>query len=718
MSIHTIHDIFQKAFSLSSTTQDHDHRQRSILSFVGQVVHSIDPAEIALIAAGQGLDQENNYPLHPKALSTFEEHNNGSFPDEIVWLGPIQSTINDAPSASTTRRLSSSRNTSAAQPRTTVDNDIQERSDHNDAVVILDSDEEEQETPTAMDEQSPREGNKEQDDGGDASSCVSWSDSDASGPAEGSDTEEHGVGSVSTTMVAVLLNTTTHQGGTSSVQPFKRGDLVEVTKGLMLQQGLESGRVVTCVGISGTAISRTSPTPQQHKRTKLSDEHRHVRKSPIPARASTPRMARKRTRSDTIVLDDDSDGNDGQKSGSPEGRKRSKQDGRGTGHSPAPHFRPWSHQVNPIKEIDPLKFLVRAEGGDEHRNLHLEAGGSVDYISNVWCSLPLAPLSATTTSTISSPSIGTTDTAIGVVTISRHICRIDAIQRVQVRAVCAECENDYKNSRCVFGCGSRKWRAQVQLECLISDGTAGVELRVSGDQEDVMWTLLGLKETNRKDEGRMETEVGSKEIVDDHEEQSLPQVPQVHVDPHEEVRSKVLRIVARRGYLTFKSGPAPNLTASSSSISDKDKDKDKVKDKVKDKGKQKATLQGGVSSITQVKGHVETLDDDRTQRATAEEKLWLDICTVHPRKQQSFVLYASTSRPAANGSTLSSSSSLSAGAVKRKAVLKKSWVPIQKWKTIETLVRPPLVLWAAAAEWIRPHSETRMLLNRLLNKPS
>ncbi|KAF8945036.1 hypothetical protein BGZ47_003336 [Haplosporangium gracile] len=678
----TIHDLFLKASSSTSAAQDFDHQQGDILSIVGQVVHSINPSRISRLAAEQDqeLDQEldqglDGFPLHPAALSTFKARGDGSLPDQVVWLGPLQTAVDDLVDLSA--RRPASRSASNTLPTPANNKNLKERNKQDHVVVILDSDdEEEMQAPrTAINEHPPQPSNNDQEGNDGASSCVSWSESNASR----SETEEQFEDTLPMTIVAVLLHFASQQGGLAFARSFKRGDVVEVTEALMLQQELACSRVVTCVGIADTTSYRISPT-HQGMRTKLPDDQIPVRKQPVPAKestptavptrgkgstssrarkrsrsdtapacgkgsmpskaqkrsrsgtvstcekGSTPSKAQKRSRSSTVVLDDDSDENVVWITESPKDKKRTKRDEQGVDNSSAPLLKPWSHQVLHSGELDPLKFLVPAQrwkGILDSRISRLGPFDTVDYISNVWCSLPIAALSATSMPRTPSSSDGRTGPMTGCNTIARHICRINAIKRVQIRAVCAECENDYRSQRCMFGCSSREWRTQVEMECTIGDGTSVAELRLGSDQEDVMWTLLGLKGSSRDRSG---CENGKGRATFAGRRDSRDSVTQP-ADPHEERRNKVLRIVARRGNLTYKSGPAPDLTASSSSMSLLP---NKKKEKAKDIGKEKAAI-----AIVPQKGHVESIDLDRSQRATTEEKLWLDTCTIRPRKQQS-----------------------------------------------------------------------------------
>ncbi|KAH7026973.1 hypothetical protein BKA57DRAFT_500035 [Linnemannia elongata] len=746
----TIHDLFLKASSSSSTAKASDQQQGDILSFVGQVVHSISSSRISRLAAAKRdqelLDQElDGLPLHPDALSKFKARNSGSLPNQIVWFGPLQTVADDPVEPSTGR--SASRRAATTRLIPAYSKNLKERNKQDPVVVVLDSGDEaeKQKPPTETDEHPPQPSNNKQEVDDGASSCISWSDSNASR----SEAEEHFEDTLPMTMVALLLHTASQQDDPSSTRPFKRGDVVEVTEALMLQQELACYRVVTCIGITGITFYGISPA-RQILRNKLPDIRIPVRKQLAPAekptsttastrgkkstsskerkrprsdrvptcekgstpgkackksrsgttptskKGSTPSTAQKRTRSGEAVLDGDSDEGVVLISESSKDRKRTRKDEQGVDNSSTQLLKPWSHQALNSGDLDPLKVHVPAQRWKRILDSRISRSGScnrIDYISNVWCSLPTAPSSATSIPGTPSSSDGSTGSTTGGDTITRHICKINTIQRVQIRAVCAECENDYRTQMCMFGCSSRRWRTQVEMECTISDGTSFAELRLGSDQEAVMWTLLGLKEASR-DRSVCETGKDSATSAGGVDGgNNVDKVAAQPADPHEERQNKVLRILARRGNLTYKSGPAPDLTSSSRSLLP---------------NKEKAAV-----VIVPQKGHVESIDLDRSQRATAEEKLWLDICTVHPRKQQSFVLYATTSPMEENGST-PSQSALSRGAAKRRAVLRKSRVQIQKRKKIESLVRPPLILWAVAAEWIRPHSETKMLLSRLL----
>ncbi|KAF9910236.1 hypothetical protein EC991_006965 [Linnemannia zychae] len=698
----TVNDIFLKAYSSSSAAEGQDLQQSGILSFVGQVITAIDASRIVLLEAG--LDQElKEYPLHPEALSAFKAHGDGSLPDQVAWLGPLQT----AKDTSVTQQLAPRKNI-AIQSKL-----FEDRIKQDPIVVILDSDEEnDQESPAPTDGLRPID-NKH--DGEDIeSSCMSWSDSNASrSEAEGPERSDSGESALPKTMIAVLFNSTSHQHGLPMPHPLKQGDVVGVTNVLMLQKELASSRVISCVAIADTLLRRRLPTPQDTQ-TKLLDAVR-----------TSPNKTLKRPRSATVVLDDDSSDEVVIVSGSPEGKKRTKRRKQDVADTPTPLSRLWSHQAAGPTRLDPLKLLVQPHSDKDfldNRILHADVDGNVDYISNLWCSLPIASATSnpeTLSSSATSISNGQMDSRTGSNATTRHICRMNSIRHAQIRAVCAECMNDYRSYTCPYGCSSRKWQTQVQLECTINDGTSVAELRLCNDQEAVMWTLLGLKESSRVS-NRCETDVSplrpfsgrqkDKDVAEDDVDIEFPHC--TPVDPHKELREKVLRIVARRGYLTFKSGPAPDLTITTSTMSRpllKNEDKYKNKNKEKEKGKKNGKV---TDVITQEEGYVETIDQDTTERAKAEEKLWLDICTTHPRKQQSFILYATMSSETANG--LTSTQAINNEVVNRRAVLKKSWVHMQKYRTVETMVRPLLVLWAIAAEWIRPPSETKLLLSRLL----
>ncbi|KAF9140542.1 hypothetical protein BG015_001596 [Linnemannia schmuckeri] len=407
----TIHDLFFKASSSTSVAQDHDHQQGDVLSIVGQVVHSINSSRISRLAAEQDqeLDQElDGFPLHPAALSTFKARGDGSLPDQVVWLGPLQTAADDLVDLSA--RRPASRSASNTRPTSANNKNLKERNKQDHIVVILDSDDEEemQEPLTAINERPLQPSNNEQEGNDGASSCVSWSDSNASR----SETEEQFEDTLPMTIVAVLLHFASQQSGLAFAQSFKRGDVVEVTGALMLQQELACSRVVTCVGIAGTTFYRIYST-RQDMRTELPGDQLPVRKPPVPAKkstpitvpsrgkgstpskarkrsrsdtsstcgkgstpskaqkrsrlgtvstcgkGSTPSRAQKRSRSSTVVLDDDSDENVVWIPESPKDKKRTKRDEQGVDNSSAPLLKPWSHQVLHSGELDPLNTLIR-----------------------------------------------------------------------------------------------------------------------------------------------------------------------------------------------------------------------------------------------------------------------------------------------------------------------------------------------------------------------
>ncbi len=190
------------------------------------------------------------------------------------------------------------------------------------------------------------------------------------------------------------------------------------------------------------------------------------------------------------------------------------------------------------------------------------------------------------------------------------------------------------------------------MECIVSDGTGQARLMVTDDQEDIMWTLLNLniKTSNMSCDS---------------------------VDPHASSRNTVLATVARRGELSYRTDspdspalPSPSLAASS--------------------------------------GHVETIDDDRSERAQIEERLWLNICTGCPSMERTLLLDAVANR----GSPAAASSSTSTD---RPSKLKTSLVRLGPETTILTLVPPPLVLCAVDVKRIQPKTEARMLLSQLRN---
>lgn len=229
--------------------------------------------------------------------------------------------------------------------------------------------------------------------------------------------------------------------------------------------------------------------------------------------------------------------------------------------------------------------------------------------------------------------------------LQRHLCCLAKIKTCLLRAICAECENEYRNQQCVFGCSSKKWRLDIQMECTIRDGTSEATLMIGKDQEAVAWTLLGLQKGTFVTEGKARADVCV----------------------------RVLRILSRRGVLSFKSKASPSGNS---------------------------------------EGQVESMDNDVSQRAKEEEKLWLDICLGRLASQSvrrgTFVLHATVVPPC-----LTSSSSGSKSAA---APFLKTSVLVGRQHHL-TLIPSLPTLVAIGVEWITPAKEANLLLASLLQNP-
>ncbi|KFH70906.1 hypothetical protein MVEG_03753 [Podila verticillata NRRL 6337] len=185
-----------------------------------------------------------------------------------------------------------------------------------------------------------------------------------------------------------------------------------------------------------------------------------------------------------------------------------------------------------------------------------------------------------------------------------HICWKTRLQSVMIRAICAECRNDYRQMECTFGCRSGTWSVYVKLRCEISDGTAKAMLEVEGaddvsqddnsqSREEMLWVLLGLSRKSSLEHGPVNGQGA----------------------PFEDIKNKVLQVLARRGEFSY------TFDQRKTAASGKQPSQNKARGSSKATGSGQATLRrpgsGSVSSI----GH------DHTERAKAEEQLWLDVCS-------------------------------------------------------------------------------------------
>ncbi|KAF8978927.1 hypothetical protein BGZ46_006002 [Entomortierella lignicola] len=715
----SINDLFLKAKAQSNTD-----KRRRILSFKGTIVHSISNTNLhndsTTSTQNPTVNKNNNsntqiikvpsdparFPIHQHAMRMFKKLHNGTPPDHIIWLysppkSPIASNSNQAPRHSLMRRQVDRKN----------QKETKEPNDH--VVYILDSD----------DDQSQENNNGDNDN----ASEISWSDSDRGSNSE-SDSESvqeiTQFSAVPSEMVAVLLNDSFldqgnndgDQTNSSSVISFTPGKDICVSKAVMLSDDIEGKALVSFIGIQGQSrFWIMSPS--------TNDEVDNVVKKDYSLKT------KKRTEPEDMGIAEQQDGY-----GEPKKRSRvssptveirdiidlesldNLKSPRKVKPSAIVEERSYmrvaaSFQQSQLQEIDPLELLVR--GGEN--SIHLQGttnsesndAPALDYFSNIWSNVTHCNISAVNTTSDSTTSLAAIDAKTeserqGRDVTTRHICWLTGVRSVVIRAICYECENDYKRRGCIFYCRSHKWRVKIHMECSVSDGTAEATLLVPEDREDIMWTLLGLMKktngiTNNTDISTISSDPKSvwqgKNEHRNIDNRSMPLQPNTAIDQNQDVRDKVLRILARRGTLSYKVA-TPVKASSQKNIP-------------------------GPASRT----FVEATDNHQTHQEKMEDKLWFNICSAHSKKRETFLLHATMTSnrtpvvpyPSNSSSTLSTRStgtSLSGGA-ENESKLKTSVLWMNRRTMIQTLVRPPLEIKAIDLEWIKPRTEAMILLDRL-----
>ncbi|KAI1303544.1 hypothetical protein EDD11_005320 [Mortierella claussenii] len=648
------------------------------------------------------------YPIHGGALRMFQKISQDSYPHHIIWLGPIQQGHDQ-------KSLTPIQDIRSENEKKTQDH----------AILIVDSDD---------NHTTDKQIKKKDDSTDDDVSVVSWSDSDRGHDSDDQeDKKEEAQPDIPPKMVAVLLNDSFFEdslGGVSALAPvFKPGDEVEVSKAVMLweqSKGNKGDIVVSLLGITGKTKVKIIPAPAQQNREiervksvvspviekhgdlgpsrkrelRLEDPHEDYRGLKRITRISTP----------TSLFGSDHDGRV-RSTGSPipfrSPCKMKSPIEEMVNKSSTPLLTSFKHQLDWLRDISPLDLLVRGTANYEQLNRSAVANDLV-YLSNLWSATPLT--------CGDNSQFGSDSTNKVPAIVTRHICWLSRIHRILIRAVCNECSNGYKKLSCDFGCRSHKWRLQIKMDCSVSDGTTEAKLVVQGDQEDVMWTLLGLKQRSCGDAENpyVEGTIDSKDTgVQDDGMLNQPMItPSTSERLHQDTRDKVLKILARRGELSFRT-ITPMMSIKGKS--DKDGNGSNV-----DPMERKSII-----------GYVDKIDRHQTHQESTEEKFWLDICTKQTRKRQTFILYATnalataeavTQAPAISSPALSSASWGKTGAVtptplSKKAQLKTTVVWMNRRTTIQTLVRPPLVLRAVDVEWIQPHTEAKILLDQLRRDP-
>lgn len=249
----------------------------------------------------------------------------------------------------------------------------------------------------------------------------------------------------------------------------------------------------------------------------------------------------------------------------------------------------------------------------------------------------------------------------------RHICWKTQLQSVMIRAICAECRNDYRQMECTFGCRSGAWSVYVKLRCEISDGTAKALLEVEGadnggqddnsqSREEMLWALLGLSRRSSPENGAISGQGA----------------------PLGDVKNKVLQVLARRGEFSYTFDPR-KMTAAASV---------KQPSQSKAQGSSKATGSGQVTPHKPRLGSVSSIGHDYTERAKAEEQLWLDVCSGAAGSKdtnQPFILHATVDKNKHGHHQSLKTTNISIGR-----------------QYFQTLAPPPLILRATYVQRVTP----------------
>ncbi|KAF9579649.1 sla2 Src-like adaptor 2, partial [Lunasporangiospora selenospora] len=279
-------------------------------------------------------------------------------------------------------------------------------------------------------------------------------------------------------------------------------------------------------------------------------------------------------------------------------------------------------------------------------------------------------------------------------TMTRHVCWLARINVARIRAVCGECSNDYKGMYCTFGCGSRRWRLEIMIDFVASDGSAEMQCRIEGARaESSMWALLGLakKPTSVHRERQQNTTLemdSDEEEIRNYISQLCTSASMPRLDPIEERKNKILRTLARRGELSYRrtdSHPSSRPTGS---------------------------MWPGTSAASGSTGM-----NDNSERARLEQKLWTDVCNAAaPTTTTTKSLMTSAGHN--NSMVLTVSGPITTGSSGPKATMDRS-MQLQRTSirigrvSSMTVTRPPMILQVVHVENITPLQESRLLLKSL-----
>ncbi|KAF9166743.1 hypothetical protein BGX20_000120 [Mortierella sp. AD010] len=719
--------LFIKAYSSSSHpgSSSTQIKRRRVLSFRGSVVHAISKTNIHIdsTSAEAGAHDPSThiidvppdpirFPIHHYALQMFKKLHNGISPDHIVWLSSFQ----ESPTVPNATQIQPSPNVQTRQHQTrerrVVNGQRQKEAERegNRAVLILDTDDEERDC--AMD-----------DGDNDNASEISWSDSNRGSDSDfGSEpgSETRGVREIHSKMVAVLLSDalldSSNDNGDSSRATstlcFRPGDSVWVSEAAMLSEEIEGKMVVSFLGVQGqssfwitpispfTTYDRCSKSNRmdctnQTKKRRAPSEMRSIGQNNDclePKKRSRARAPSPKDIHEVIDI---------------ESLDRSKSPGKIGLHNILDEVSrtrtTTAFQLDRLLGLDPLDLLVQRRENSDHPQGNSSLDSSrikdVDYFSDILSRSPqpfAAPVTITPPGSICPLANAGTDSN-GTQDVTWHICWLTGIRSVMVRAICNECENDYKNKSCIFYCRSHKWRIKTHMECSVSDGTAEADLLIPEDRDDIMWTLLGLMK-NTRNTSKISSSVDNSPAFSDvglgergsFDNEGVSHKSVTAMDQHQDIRKRALRIIARRGVLSFNSTSAT------------------------------ASNQKNISNLASVESHVAA--NYQTHQEKMEEEFWLKICTERSRKRETFLLSATASNctaitqhaePPSSSSTRTREATTALGAKVKDAKLKTSTLWMNRRTMIQTIVRPPLVIQAVDVEWIRPVTEARILLNRL-----
>ncbi|KAF9311636.1 hypothetical protein BG003_007184 [Podila horticola] len=511
-------------------------------------------------------------------------------------------------------------------------------------------------------------------------STVSWSDSYADSESDrDSDIEVEEPSQENNTfrkVVSVILSQShqTQDGGvqTIALDAIQPGDQIRVHNAVILVQepqpeksqnrrqdaSHESGAdeiVVSCLGVSGKTTFTIS-TPDHVQTARKPDSATPASSSSGSQTATSGNLKlrtkkRRITSSGTTLEDIDA------------------------GFSLQQQMEQLQQEHTRIWERNPLELLVRRCPPLHDPTTQSKKGRSSQETSleTTTSTPPPSPCFATLWSAnIPGATHGNTNNDEEELAIRDSVCRKTRLQSVMVRAVCAECGNDYKELRCTFGCRSMTWSIFVKMRCEISDGTANAVLEVEGvddnvethcdgnstfqSKEEMMWTLLGLSHKSCKD-------------VYAYKGQGAP---------FEDVKNRVLQVLARRGEFAYTFDSKKTVAPASA----------KQPSMSKKQGSSKATGSGHATSGIG-SGAVASIGHDHTERAKTEEQLWLDVCSGAVGSKdlnQHFILHATVDRKNQNY---------------HKQALKTTRIPIGR-QFFQTLTPPPLILRATYVERVSP----------------